>query len=157
MFKNHFSETVVVILSIAMGFMMSLACIVVDRLPFHFPNVFKLWAMITLVILLVSIVVPYKDWSARFTALFPVEKGGIPYKMIDNILPSLILNTCNTVIVSAANVFYNEAIPAEMQMGHWIQGIIHDWPIMFVVSYCAAFLAEALGVWVAKRNATVLG
>lgn len=123
MFKNHFSETVVVVLSIAMGFIMSLACIVVDRLPFHFPNVFKLWAMITLVILLASIVIPYKDWSAQFTALFPVEKGSVPYKMIDNILPSLILNTCNTVIVSAANVFYNEAIPRKCKRATRYKGL----------------------------------
>ena len=152
MFKKHFSETVIVVLAITMGLMMALACIAVDHLPFHFSNVFSIWSMITMVILLVSIAIPYKSWSAWFTGLFPVSKGSLPYKLIDNILPSLILNTCNTVIVSAANIFYNPAIPAELQMTEWLQGIIHDWPIMFVVSYFCAFFAEALGVWVAKKN-----
>ena len=152
MFKEHFSETVTVVLAIVMGFMMSVACIIVDHLPFHFSNVFSIWSMITMVILLVSITVPYKAWSARVTGLFPVSKGSLPYKLIDNILPSLILNTCNTVIVSAANIFYNPLIPAELQMTDWLQGIARDWPIMFIVSYFCAFVAETLGVWVAKKN-----
>ena len=140
------------VLAIAMGLMMSLACIAVDHLPFHFSNVFSIWSMITMVILLVSIVIPYKNWSARFAGLFPVSKGSLPYKLIDNILPSLILNTCNTVIVSAANIFYNPVIPMELQMTEWLHGIIRDWPIMFVVSYFCAFLAETLGVWVAEQH-----
>ena len=152
MFKEHFSETVTVVLAITMGLLMALTCIAVDHLPFHFSNVFSIWSMITMVILLVIIAIPNKAWSARFTGLFPVAKGSLPYKLIDNILPSLILNTCNTVVVSAANIFYNPAIPTELQMTEWLQGIVRDWPIMFVASYLFAFLAEAFGVWVAKRN-----
>ena len=152
MFKTHFSETVTVVLAIVMGLMMALACIIIDHLPLHFSNVFSIWSMITMVILLVSIVMPYKDWSRKFAGLFPFSKGSLLYKLIDNILPSLILNTCNTVIVSAANIFNNPAIPAELQMTDWLQGLVRDWPIMFVVSYVCAFFAEALGVWVAKQN-----
>lgn len=151
MFKSYFGETVTVVLAIVMGLMMSLASIIVDHLEFHLPNVFKIWAMITLVILLVSIVIPYKDWSGKCMALLRLKEGSIFYKLADNLLPSLILNTCNTVIVSAANIFCNEAIAAEIQMERWIQGIIHDWPIMFVVSYFAAFIAEAAGKFVAER------
>ena len=153
MFKEHFSETVTFVLAISMGFMMAVACIIIDHLPLHFSNVFSIWSMITMVILLVSIAIPYKAWSARFTGLFPLLKGSLPYKLIDNILPSLILNTCNTVIVSAANIFYNPEIPAELQMTDWLHGIARDWPIMFVVSYFCAFVAEALGVWVAQKYA----
>ncbi|MBR1780638.1 MAG: hypothetical protein IJ751_04450 [Oscillospiraceae bacterium] len=153
MFRNHFEETVTVVLAIVMGLIMSVASIFVDHLAFHFSNLFRNWAMITMVILLVSIALPYKEWSARFTGRFPVRRGGIPYRLIDNILPSLILNTCNTLIVSAANIFYNEMIPAQEQMGHWLHGIVHDWPIMLVVSYLGAFLAEAIGVRVARSAA----
>lgn len=151
MFKSHYGETVIVVLAIVIGFLMSLASMVVDHLAFNYSNVFKIWSMITLVVLIVSIFVPYKAWSTRFTSLFPVEQGSIGYKLIDNILPSLILNTCNTLAVSAANILYNESIPAELQMAEWGQSILHDWPIMFVVSYIGAFIAEAVGVRVASR------
>lgn len=150
MFKNHYGETVTVVLSIVMGFIMAFAVIVVDHLELNFSAVFQIWAMITLVVLLVSAVIPYKEWSARFTALFHITEGSIAYRLVDNILPSLILNTFNTVIVSAANVFFNEAIPASEQAGVWFHGIVHDWPITFVVSYFAAFAAEAIGKRVAE-------
>ena len=153
MFKSHYGETVTVTLAIVMGFLMSLAVIVVDHLPFHFGNVFSIWAMITLVILLVSILIPYKDWSGRLTGRI-CKKGTIAYTLIDNILPSLILNTFNTVIVSAANILYNEAIPVDLRMGEWTQGILRDWPVTFVISYFAAFIAEAAGKWVASRYAS---
>lgn len=151
MFKNHFGETVTVVLAIVMGFIMSLASVIINDREFNFSNVFKIWSMITMVIILVSVIVPYKEWSGKFTALFCVKEKSISYKLIDNILPSIILNTCNTIIVSAANIFYNEAIPAEIWMEEWLQGIFHDWPIMFVVSYFAAFAAEAAGKSVAQR------
>lgn len=106
--------------------------------------------MVSLVILLVSAVIPYKEWSARFSALYHLQEGSIAYRLVVNILPSVILNTFNTVIVSAASVFFNEAIPASEQVGVWLHGIISDWPITFVVSYFAAFAAEAIGKRVAE-------
>lgn len=151
MFKSHYGETITVVLSIVMGFIMAFAVIAVDHLQLNFSNVFQIWAMVTLVILLVSIVIPYKAWSARFTALFHLAEGSIAYRLVDNILPSLILNTFNTMIVSATSIFFNEAIPASEQAGVWLHGIIRDWPITFVISYFAAFAAEAAGKMVAKH------
>lgn len=151
MFKNHFGETVTVVLAIVMGFLMSLASVIVNDRGFNASNIFKLWSMITMVILLVSVTIPYKDWSGRIAALFHVREDGIPYKLIENVFPSFLLNTCNTVVVSAANIFYNETIPAEAWMEEWLQGIVHDWPVMFVISYFAAFAAEAAGKRVARK------
>lgn len=154
MFKSHFGETVTIVLAIVMGGIMALASVIVEHLDFNFSNIFKIWSMITMVILLVSIIFPYKEWSERFTALFGAKEGSIVYKLIDNVLPSLILNTCNTVIVTAANILYNEAIPTELQTGKWIEGVLHNWPIMFVISYFAAFAAVAAGKWTAQRYCT---
>ena len=140
-----------IVLSLVMGVIMSLAVIFVDHLPFNFSNIFSIWAMITLVILIVSIIVPYKDWSGKITIMICKDVDSFAYRLVDNVLPSLILNTCNTVIVSAANIFYNDAIPAELWIGEWAEGIIHDWPIMFVISYLAAFVAEAAGKRVAGK------
>lgn len=153
MFRSHHGETVTVVLAIVMGFVMAFAVIVADHLKLNFSTVFQVWSMVTLVILLVSAVIPYKEWSAQFTALFHLPEGSIAYRIVDNILPSLILNTFNTVIVSAASVFYNGTIPASEQVGVWLRGIAHDWPITFVVSYLAAFVAEAIGKQVAAATA----
>ena len=151
MFKNHYGETVTVVLAIVMGLIMAFAVVIVDGLEFHFSNIFSIWAMITLVILLVSAVLPYKEWSARFTGLFHLREGGAAYRAVDNLLPSLILNTFNTAIVSAANIFYNESIPASAQAGIWLDGVLRSWPVTFVISYFAAFAAEEAGKYIAAR------
>lgn len=138
-----------------MGFIMAFAVITVDHLKLNFSTVFHIWSMITLVILLVSAVIPYKEWSAQFTTLLHLSEGSIAYRMVDNILPSLILNTFNTVIISAASVFFNDTIPASEQVEMWFNGIRHDWPITFVISYFVAFAAEAVGNYVATRYCSI--
>ncbi|MCD8019087.1 MAG: DUF2798 domain-containing protein [Clostridiales bacterium] len=151
MFKSYAGETITVVLSLAMGLMMGVIAVIVEGMSMNFSNVFNIGSMIAFVILLISILLPYKDWSEKFTLLFGLEKGSVPYKIVENILPSLILNTCVTLVVTAANVFYNTAIPEEQQLTHWMEGVTHSWPIMFVASYFGAFIAAALGEMVAKK------
>ena len=153
MFKTHYGETLLVVLSIVMGLLMAIAVIFIDHLAFNFSNLFKIWAMITLVILLVSIFLPYKKWSASFCRLVGCKEGTLAWKLVDGIVPSLILNTFNTVIVAAANILYNEAIPASEQVGLWVHGMLHDWPITLVVSYVAAYISEYCGKLVADKYA----
>lgn len=153
MFKSHYGETLLVVLSIVMGFLMAVAVIFVDHLAFNFSNLFKIWAMITLVFLLVSIFLPYKAWSAKFCGLLGLKEGTLAWKLADGIVPSLVLNTFNTVIVAAANILYNEVIPASEQVHLWVSGMLHDWPITFVLSYFAAFIAEYCGKLVADKYA----
>jgi membrane protease YdiL (CAAX protease family) len=153
MLKDHHTETTVLVLALVMGLLMAVAVMLLDGVPFNISNVFKIWAMITLVILLASIFIPYKSWSAKFCETIGLKQGSLGWKLADGIIPSLILNTCNTLIVSGANVFYNEAIPTSEQLSHWMQGCIRDWPITFGISYFVAFLAEACGKRVADSFA----
>ena len=66
MLKTHYGETLLLILSLVMGLIMAVAVILLDGIALNISNVFKIWAMISLVIILVSIFLPYKDWSAAF-------------------------------------------------------------------------------------------
>ncbi len=111
--------------------------------------------MITLVILLVSIFIPYKKWGEKSAAGLRLKEGTLAFKLASAIIPTLILNSFITVIVSAANILYNEAIPQIMQSTVLLEGILHDWPIMLVISYFAAFLSEAAGKSVAGRYAEI--
>lgn len=38
---------------------------------------FKIWAMITLVILLVSVFIPYKEWSGKLTGMICKSMNGL--------------------------------------------------------------------------------
>lgn len=39
-----------------------------------FSNVFKIWSMITVIILLVSVLIPYNEWSNKLMVLFRLKK-----------------------------------------------------------------------------------
>ena len=153
MLKTHYGETLLLILSLVMGLIMAVAVILLDGIALNISNIFKIWAMISLVIILVSIFLPYKDWSAAFCRRLGLKEGTLTWKLTDGIIPSLVLNTFNTAIVSGANIFYNEAIPASEQTELWVQGFVRDWPVTFVISYIAAFIAEYCGKLAADKYA----
>ena len=81
MLKTHYGETLLLILALVMGFIMAVAVILLDGIALNISNIFKIWAMISLVIILVSIFIPYKSChtngnnlrisrlSFRFTAM----------------------------------------------------------------------------------------
>ena len=104
MFREHFTQTVITVLAVVIGLIMSFTACIVDGLPLHYGNIFKLWGMITLVVLLVSMFVPYKKWSALLMEKIPVSEGSMAYKLLDNVIPTLVLNTFITVMVSGANI-----------------------------------------------------
>lgn len=153
MLKDHYGETLLLVLSLVMGLLMAIAVTLLDGVPFNLSNLFKIWAMITLVIILVSIFLPYKTWSAAFCRKLGCKSGTLCWKLADGIVPSLILNTFNTFVVSAANIFYNEAIPPSEQFGHWIHGCLRDWPITLVISYFVSYVAEYCGKLAADKIA----
>ena len=153
MLKDHYTETTVLVLALVMGMLMAIAVILLDGVPINISNIFKIWAMISLVIILVSIFIPYKSWSVAICRRLGLKENTLAWKLADGVLPSLILNTFNTTIVSAANIFYNEAIPASQQMSDWVNGFIRDWPITFLISYFVAFAAEYCGKLTADKYA----
>ena len=151
MFKSQYGLTVTVVLAVVMGLMMSFVAIWIDSLALNISVVFKNWSMITLVILLVSMFVPYQKWWAGFASLFHLKEGSTAFKMTANLVPTLILNTFIAVIVPAANILYNEAVPAQMQLSVLWASVVRDWPLMLVISYFVSFVAEAAGKAVASR------
>lgn len=149
--KNHTGLVVMLVIAWVMGLIMTFAALVIDKLPWNYSNLFKIWAMIAHAILLVSLFVPYKTWGDSLAKLCGCKAETVPYKLVSGIVPSLVLNTFITVLVSAANILYNPMIPADVQFQSWISGMLHDWPITLVVSYLASFIAEFVGVKVAER------
>lgn len=149
-FKNHFGMIVTIVVAIVMGLCMSIAVAVVDGIDINYSVIFRTWSMVTNTVLLVSLLIPYTAWSREITDTMHLKEGTLAQKLVSGILPSIILNTFNTGLVSAASIFFNETIPAELQMNMWIHGFLHDWPIMFLVSYVVSFFAEYVGVSIAK-------
>lgn len=149
--KNHTGLVVMLVIAWVMGLIMTFAALVIDKLTWNYSNLFKIWAMIAHSILLVSLFVPYIEWGNSLARLCGCKVGTIPHKLISGIVPSLVLNSFITVLVSGANILYNPMIPADTQLQVWMSGMLHDWPITLVISYFASFIAEFVGIKVAKR------
>ena len=152
MLKSHFGMIVTLILALGMGIIMGLAAMIVDHLPMNVWVFYQNWGVIALNVIVISLFVPYKAWSARLTGKLGLQEGTAACTLVSNIIPSLIFNTVNTLLVPAAGIFTSEAIPAGQKAAVWASGAVRDWPIMFVISFLAALVCEQTGVRIAKKN-----
>ena len=68
-------------------------------------------------------------------------------------------NTTATLVLTAVNVFNNPAIEGAVAAGalpsvsavFW-SGVLHDWPIMFVISFICAFFVTKLAIRIAVAS-----
>lgn len=149
--KDHFGAIVTNVVALIMGLFMALTAIFLDHLALNWVNLFKIWATIVLVIILVSWLVPYVKWGNALAGLFGLKSNGLGFSLISGLVPALLFNTICSLLVSATNIFYNPVIPQAVRMSIWINGFLRDFLPMLVVSYFAAFIAQAIGVRLAKK------
>lgn len=69
-----------------------------------------------------------------------------------------VFNTTATIVLTAVNVFHNPEIEAAVAAGFlpntltaFVQGVLHDWPIMFIISYVFAFFVTKAAIRIAKQ------
>lgn len=136
-----------------MGVVMACFIIFLNHLPFNWVNLFELTAEISLIVFVFSLFIPYNAWGDWFADLFHLQEGTVTFKLVQGIIPSVVLNSANTFICTAASIFYNEAIPKAARMGAYLDGCKKAWIPCFVVSYIASFAAVWLGSKVAEKYA----
>ncbi|MGM9911607.1 MAG: ATPase [Lacticaseibacillus absianus] len=124
-----------------------------NHLPFNWVNLFELTAEISLIVFVFSLFIPYNAWGDWFAGLFHLKEGSLAFKLVQGIIPSVVLNSANTFICTAASIFYNEAIPKAARVSAYLDGCKKAWLPCFVVSYIASFAAVWLGSKVAEKYA----
>lgn len=152
-YKSHFGTILTTVLSMFMGVVMACFIIFLNHLPFNWVNLFELTAEISLIVFVFSLFIPYNAWGDWFAGLFHLKEGSLAFKLVQGIIPSVVLNSANTFICTAASVFYNEAIPKAARMSAYLDGCKKAWFPCFVVSYIASFAAVWLGSKVAEKYA----
>ena len=77
--------------------------------------------------------------------------------LLENFVATLFFNTTATIVLTAVNVFNNPEIEGAVAAGFlpstsavFVQGVIHDWPIMFVISYIFAFFVTKAAIKIAR-------
>ena len=152
MFKNHFGMVVSTVIALILSFCMATAAIFVDQLVFTVPLLVRNWGTAFLVIMLTSIFIPTKMLGDKFALLFKLKLATFGFGLVSNLIPTLFYNTFATLVLAAVNIFCNEHIPAEAQLGVYLSTIGRDWVIMFVVSYVLSLIAEKIAIKVAFKN-----
>ncbi|MFK3587099.1 hypothetical protein OCH80_01610 [Lactobacillus sp. 23-2] len=152
-YKSHFGTILTTVLSMFMGVVMACFIIFLNHLPFNWVNLFELTAEISLIVFVCSLFIPYNAWGDWFAGLFHLKEGSLAFKLVQGIIPSVVLNSANTFICTAASIFYNEAIPKAARVSVYLDGCKKAWFPCFVVSYIASFAAVWLGSKVAEKYA----
>ena len=134
-FKSHFCTVLTSVLSIFMGLVMALCVIFLNHLPLTWVTIFELWAEIFWIVFIVSMFVPYNKWGDKFASLFHLKEGTVAFALVQGIIPSVVLNSFNTFICTAASIFYNPEIPQAARMNAYIHGSLTAWIPCFIVSY----------------------
>lgn len=151
-FKNHFGMVVSTVIAIILSLCMATAAIFVDQLTFTVPLWIKNWGTAFLTIMLCSIVFPTKLWGDKMALACKRKPNTLSFGLLANIIPTLIYNTFATLVLAAVNIFCNEHIPAQAQLGAYLASVGRDLPIMFVISYVLALISEKIALKVAFHN-----
>ncbi len=155
-YKNHFGMIISSVVAICISLIMATAAIFVAKLEFNPALLIKNWGTAFLVITLTGMIIPLTDMSFALCRKIGLKPETLPHVLVENAVATLFFNTTATLVLTGVNVFYNPAIEAAVAAGalpsvsavYW-QSVIHDWPIMFVISYIFAFFVTKAALKIA--------
>ena len=156
-YKNHFGMIISSVVAICISLIMATSAIFVDKLTFTVPLLVKNWGTAFLVITLTGMIFPLTDWSFALGRKLGLRPETLPHVLLENFVATLFFNTTATIVLTAVNVFNNPEIEGAVAAGFlpstsavFVQGVINDWPIMFVISYIFAFFVTKAAIKIAR-------
>ena len=157
-YKNHFGMIISSVVAICISLIMATSAIFVDKLTFTLPLLIKNWGTAFLVISLTGMAFPLTDWSFALGRKMGLRPETLPHVLVENFVATLFFTTTATIVLTAVNVFHNPEIEAAVAAGFlpntltaFVQGVLHDWPIMFIISYVFAFFVTKAAIRIAKQ------
>ncbi len=156
-YKNHYGMIISSVVAYCISLLMASCAIFVDHLPFSIPFLVKNWGTAFLVISVSGMIFPLTGWSFALGRRLRLKPETLPHILLENFIATLVFNTTATLVLAGVNIYGNEAIEAAVAAGAapsvtaiYIQTVIHDWPIMFVLSFIAAFFVTKLAIRIAQ-------
>lgn len=160
-YKNHFGMIVSSVIAICVSLVMSVAAIFVDHLTFSIPLWIRNWGTAFLVITICGMIFPLTDWSFAIGRKLGWKPETLPHVLLENTIATLVFNLFATLVLAGVNIFANAEIAGAIEAGFlpyksvtdmYISTVLHDLPIMFVISFVAAFFITKLAISVAKKS-----
>lgn len=160
-YKNHFGMIVSSVIAICVSLVMATAAIFVDHLTFTIPLWVKNWGTAFLVITICGMIFPLTDWSFALGRKLNLKPETLPHVLLENTVATLVFNLFATLILAGVNIFNNPEIAGAIEAGFlpyasvndmYIHTVLHDLPIMFVISFICAFFITKVAIRVAKKS-----
>lgn len=163
-YKSHFGMVVSSVIAFCVSFIMAASAIVVDHLTFT-PFLFiRNWGTAFLVITITGMIFPLTPWAFSLCKKWKLKPDTLPHILIENTVNTIFFNTTATLVLAAVNIFDNVGISAAIAAGQlpftsvtdmYIKTCLHDWPIMFVISYVVAFFITKIAIRIAGESVAI--
>ena len=105
--KSHHDMIVNATLAFLMGFFMGVSILLIEHTPINWVSLVTIWAKITFVVTVILMVLPVGSWGSSFAELCKCKNGSIAYTLVENLVPTFIINTVLAAVVPALGIFYN--------------------------------------------------
>jgi hypothetical protein len=137
-FKNHMGMVISIIIALILSICMATTAIFWDQLPYSIELHVRNWGTAFLTIMIISIILPVKIWGDKFAGVLSLKQRTFPFGLVSNLIPTLFYNTGATLVLVGVNVTFTAPF-------YW-QAVLHDYFIMYLVSYVLSLIAEAIAV-----------
>lgn len=160
-YENHFGMVTSTIIAISLSLVMATAAIFVDHLDFGIPLLIRNWGTAFLVITVTGWIFPLTEWSNQICKSLHVKRA-LVRGLIEDFVATIFFNLNATLVLAYVNLFDNSEIEKAVAAGAvpstgflYRQTVLHDLPIMFVISYVIAFFVTRFAVKVAGRSSEI--
>ena len=159
-YKNHFGMIVSSVIALSVSLIMATAAIFVEHLTFTIPLWLKNWGTAFLVITICGMVFPLTNWSFALGKKLGLKPETLPHILLENTIATLVFNLFATLVLAGVNIFANPEIAGAIEAGYlpfksvpdmYWKTVLRDLPIMFVISFIAAFFITKVAISTAKK------
>ena len=149
------------VIAICVSLVMATCAIFVDQLTFTIPLWVKNWGTAFLVITICGMIFPLTDWSFALGRKLGLKPETLPHVLLENTIATLVFNLFATLVLAGVNIYCNDSISGAIAAGYlpyssvtdmYIHTVLKDLPIMFVISFVAAFFITKLAIAIAKKS-----
>ncbi|MBQ6582295.1 MAG: hypothetical protein IJH77_00555 [Mogibacterium sp.] len=151
-FKNHFGLIITRVIAFLMSGIMAVAVMFLNHMPKTWVTFVQTWGAAFLVVTVVLVICPVSLLGDKFAGMFKLTPHTMPFTLVSNIIPTLIINTVLAFVMPALGIFYNEAVPEAARMGAWLGASLGGWLPTFIISYFAALIAAKVGESLAVKT-----
>jgi hypothetical protein len=156
-FKNHFGMVISVLIALILSVCMSSTAIIWNHLEFNIDLLVRNWGTAFLTIIITSIIFQGKMWGDMFAGFIKLKPMTFPFGLVSNLIPTFFYNTAATLVLAGVNLDFRfpagdiRHIFGGFAAPFYWQAVLHDYFMLYLVSYILSLIAEAIALKLAFK------